>query len=260
MGHDEIDHLLASLGRPSSLERRLEILDHLITYWHGGLDAGPRRTEAELRGFRLSRPLRWLYERGVDRSGVFSRQNQLLGPGELEIEDGHLLFYVEAQGVYLWATAEEKGAEPLGQLRLPFLDEEPPGPTAGKDDDPPVWGRFSKKDKPWVREEVRLSEFLIQVCLFEAIMSAPHGAWASWDNQHRLDRVTAPLQLVPLGPWRWPKYPHRFWAGGGAFVFACPNGLVDGELGYTIHAGAKAEEPLHYLKAIVDRSWEYRTF
>ncbi len=91
-------------------------------------------------------------------------------------------------------------------------------------------------------------------------MPAEHGACASWANQALLDRVTAPLEPVPLGAWRWPSYPHRFWAGSGAFVSACRNGIVNGEPGYTIVVGARDEEPLDYLKAIVDRSWEHRTF
>ncbi len=260
MSHDEIEHLLALLDRPSTLERRLESLDHLITYWHGGLDPGLRRPEDELRGARLPKPLRWLYERGVDRSGVLGRQNHLLGPDGLEFDRDDLVFYVENQGVYLWAIAWEQRPDPPGQLWLPFLDVEPSGAVVAKDDDPPVWGRFNKEDEPWEREEVRLSEFLVQVCLFEAIIAAPHGASASWGNQGLLDRVTSPLQRVPLGAWHWPANPTRFWSGGGAFVWACPNGIVDGELGYTIHAGAKAEESLEYLKPIVDRSWEYRTF
>ena len=261
MSHDEIDQLLGSLGQPSTVERRLEILEKLIRYWHGGFLPDHLRPEESLRNLRLPRPLRWLYERGADRSGFFSRQNQLLGPDDLEIVDGRLVFYVENQGVYLWAIEEKENRRDVpGQLRLPFMDEHDSRPIETNDEDPPVWGRFNGKNDPWELEEVRLSEFLIQACLFEAIQSAPHGASASWGNQDLLDRVTAPLKLVPLGAWRWPSYPHRFWAGGGTFVSACPNGIVDGELGYSIWVGAKAEEPLQYLKVIVDKSWEHKTF
>ena len=214
-------------------------------------------------GVSPSSALQWLDRRGVDRAGVLCRQNHLLGPERLEFEDNHLVFYLENQGVYLWATAvgkkrDDSPGQP--QLRLPFMGEDPcPAPKA-PDEESLVSGRFNRENTPWELRKRRLSEFLIQMCLFEAIMRAKHRACASWANQQILDRVTLPLELVPLGAWRWPTYPHRFWAGGGAFVSACPNGTVDGELGYTILVGATDEEPLHYLKAIVDRCWERRTF
>jgi hypothetical protein len=261
MGHEEIDSLLAGLDRPSSVDRRLEILDRLIAYWHGERDPAIRRGEDELRGCRAPLPLRWLYERGIDRTGVLSRQNQLIGPDGLESDRGYVVFYVENQGVYLWGIAEEEErAESPDQLWLPFIEAAPSRAAEPQDDDPPVWGRFNEEDESWEPESVRLSEFLIQACLFEAIQSAPHGAWASWAPRQVLDRVTAPLGPVPLAAWRWPSHPHRFWAGGGVFVSACPNSVVHGELGYTIHAGARTEQALGALKPIVDRSWEHRTF
>jgi hypothetical protein len=231
---DEIDRLIASLTTAPSVEQKLEVLARLITYWHGPGEPELRPADDRLQARRLPRPLRWWYERGARRSGVYGGQNRLLGPDDLVDLDGHLLFYVENQGVYLWAT-EGEGA------------------------DPPVWGRFDG-DEPWVREEVSLSGFLVQACLFEAIFSAPFGASVAWAGQETLDRVTAPLHPVPLGAWRWPAYPSRFWAGGGAFVFAGPNGPPDGDPAYSIWAGAKSERPLAYLKAVADESWELTPF
>jgi hypothetical protein len=204
MGHDEIDRLMGSLRQPSTVQRRLEILDHLITYWHGAPDRGLRRADSELRGLQLPRPLRWLYERGIDRAPILSRQNTLLGPEEPLFDDDHLLFYVENQGVYLWAIARESGRRDApDQLRLPFEDVEIiRGAVGREDDDPPVWGRFNEKNRPWAREEVRLSEFLIQACLFEAIITASHGVWASWGDRALLERVTEGLRPLPLGAWR----------------------------------------------------------
>jgi hypothetical protein len=157
----------------------------------------------------------------------------LLAPIDLDVDgDGKMIFYVENQGVYLWAT------DPQGE-------------------DPVVWGRFNEEGEAWAREEVLLSEFLIQVCLLEGVFGAPYGASASWVNQLTLERVTAPLQLVPFGPWRWPAYPTRFWAANGAFVFACPNGPSAELPAFSIWVGAKSETPLGYLRAIVDDGWEY---
>jgi len=157
----------------------------------------------------------------------------LLAPDDLTLGgDGRLTFYVENQGVYVWAT------DPRGE-------------------DPSVRGRFDEVGEPWIDEEVSLSGFLIQICLFEAILGAPFGASASSIDQATLDLVTASLRLVPLGAWRWPAYPGRFWARNGAFVFACPNGPPDEIPAFSVWVGARSETPLGYLKSIVDDSWEY---
>jgi hypothetical protein len=101
-------------------------------------------------------------------------------------------------------------------------------------------GQNSVETGTWVEGEATLSGFLIQVYLFEAIMTAPYGASASWADQETLDRVTAPLNRVPLGDWSWPAYPSRFHAGKGAFVFACPNGEWPGKPEYSIWIGGKS--------------------
>jgi hypothetical protein len=146
-----------------------------------------------------------------------------------------MIFYVENHGVYIWAT------DPVGE-------------------DPAVWGRFDAEGKPWNKEEVSLSGFLIQICLFEAIFGAPYGASASWVDQVTLDRVTAPLRLLPLGPWRWPADPGRFWACNGAFVFSCPNGPAPEFPAFSIWVGARSETSLAYLKSIADKGWEHIAF
>jgi hypothetical protein len=96
--------------------------------------------------------------------------------------------------------------------------------------------------------------------LFEAISLARYGASASWIDQATLDRVTGPLSRVPLGDWRWPAYPGRFFVGKGAFVFTCPNGEWQGKQGVSIWVGARTSAPLVYLKEIVDKHWEHVAF
>src|SRR5205085_714636 len=99
------------------------------------------------KGRPLPGPLRWWYRRGGLRPGVLDGQNSLIGPDRLEVEaDGKMTFYAENQGIYIWATLPEG-------------------------DDPPVWGQFQGFE-PWAEEEVTLSGFLIQACLFEAILHA----------------------------------------------------------------------------------------
>jgi hypothetical protein len=142
------------------------------------------------------------------------------------------VFYVENQGVYVWSTLPEG-------------------------EDPPVWGRFNEPGEPWTEEGMTLSEFLIQACLFEAVMSAPHGAATGWVNEPTLTRIVTPLPRLPLAPWHWPVYPTYFHAGGGAFVFSCPSGDAEGvDRTYSVWVAAKTPQPLGYLREIVDDTWD----
>lgn len=228
-----LDGLILSLGTPLSVHQRLAILDALIEYWHGPTQAGQGFSVRELADRKLPVPLRWCYERYGLCQEILSGQNRLLGPGQLQpAEEGRVLFYVENQGVYLWSTE-----------------------AAG--DDPPVWGRFNEEGTPWVEEEVSLSEFLIQVCLTEAIFSAPYGASAAWTGQSTLDRIAAVVPPVPLGAWQWPTYPTRFYARNEVFMLAGPNGEIEGEQGYSVWVAAISRHPLTFLKEIVDQRWEY---
>lgn len=88
---------------------------------------------------------------GRTHPAICSRQNRLIDP--IQVDDGLRCFYVENQGVYRWAY-------------------QPDGP------DPVVVGRSHDEDV-WVAERQRLSGFLLQVCLFEAVFSAPYSASAS---------------------------------------------------------------------------------
>jgi hypothetical protein len=59
----------------------------------------------------------------------------------------------------------------------------------------------------------------------------------------------------------------RFFAGGGAFMFAAENGVGkpygkksyrrDAKRYYSVHIGAKTEAPLQFLKPLIDDRWEY---
>src|SRR5262249_21498351 len=136
-----------------------------------------------------------------------------------------------------------------------WVDE--PSQVVASEEDPAVWGRFNEVNRPWTNEGMRLSEFLIQVCLFEAIMAAPYGASAAWADEATVRKVTETLKELQLPPWHWPGFPTRFFYGNGAFVAACPNGIWENKQGYSIWAGAMTEHPLAFLKEIVDEGWEY---
>ncbi len=187
-----------------------------------------------MQGKLIPFPLRWWYQLTGRNDSIMSGQNKLLGPEEVELDqEGRLLFYVENQGVYLWSTTFDG-------------------------DDPAVWGRFNESGFPWKKEEMLLSEFLIGACLFQAIMQAPFGASAACAEQSTLNEISAELTSLSLAPWRWPSYPSRFFARNGALMFVSPNDDNQGNKAFSIWIGAKSEQPLAFLKPIVDeKTWEF---
>jgi hypothetical protein len=233
-GPESIDGALLRLDEPLSTQDRLGIVDSLVAHWHGPCEPGCGIRADELGNRSFPYPLRYWYQRYGQRQKTLCRQNHLLAPDELQIEEDRAVFYVENQGVYLWSTALEG-------------------------DDPPVWGRFNDQES-WTREEGSLSSFLIQIVLFEAIMVAPNGASLGWGNERILERLVNAMPQLPLGDWQWPYSPSRFYGRGGAFMFAAPNGQYRGESGYSIWIGAKSALPLQFLHGVADDTWESRDF
>jgi hypothetical protein len=112
-------------------------------------------------------------------------------------------------------------------------------------DDPPVFGRYESTD-PWELEDVTLSEHLILVCLFEALMChATYGASISWLEEEKLSEIARTIPPVAIAPWRWG---FRFYAGRGAFMCAAEG---------SVWIGAKTEHPLQFLKPYVNDDWDY---
>jgi hypothetical protein len=157
----------------------------------------------------------------------------LAAPDELEQTDGLLAFYVENQGVYAWAT-ELEGT------------------------DPPVWGTWEDLDSPeWLLEEEPLSRFLLQVVVFEAAFGAPEGAAAAWLSPAAQEELLSRLVTLPLGAWRWPDYPTRFYARDDVVAVICPNRVPDSTDFVSVTVGARNAEALAFLEDLVDSSWEH---
>jgi hypothetical protein len=230
-----LDNQLARLGETLSVTERLDILSHVVCYWHGPMTEAERFLPEASEGRQLPLPLRWLCGWGDRRKQVFpSFPHRLLEFGELFADaDGKMVFCRESENVFSWAT------EPQG-------------------DDPPVWGRFNdSRRQAWIKEEISLSGFLIPACLVDGLFGAEYQAAASWTAGQTLEWVVTPLRPLPLAAWRFPADPSRVWARAGAFVFACPNGEVDGVLGYSVWVGARHRESLAYLRDIVADGWEH---
>jgi hypothetical protein len=89
------------------------------------------------------------------------------------------------------------------------------------------------------------------------VFLAQEGAAVASLGSDELERVLQPLRALPVGDWRWPDYPTRFYAGEGVVAVSCPNqGPENGSQGSFL-IGARDRKALVYLDDIVDRSWEY---
>jgi hypothetical protein len=94
----------------------------------------------ELRlGFALPLLLREVYQRVGKRSDVTRKYHRLLGPEELRVSAGTLLFFEESQQVVFWG------------IKL----------TDAGQADPPVWQATNKKRLVWHPDHDRLSDFLL---------------------------------------------------------------------------------------------------
>jgi hypothetical protein len=170
---------------------------------------------------------------GRTHPAVCSRQNRLIDP--VEVDDGLRCFYVENQGVYRWAY-------------------QPGGP------DPVVVGQYLDEDG-WVAEQQRLSGFLLQVCLFEAVFSARYSASAAWLPLEELAAVLELGRLRSLStPWRWPEHPTDFHAADAAIAVTSARRGPDGRVGADVMVAAQRLEPLAYLPDRIRRHadrWEH---
>ena len=100
------------------------------------------------------------------------------------LPDGRIVFIVEEQGVFSFAT-------------------EPDG------DDPPVW--IEHDDADWVREGERLGRFLLQHAIAEAAATSPTCGWGRVAAA-ALPVVLDALPKLPLAPWHHPTGPLSFHA------------------------------------------------
>jgi hypothetical protein len=238
------DEMLGRLGGPLSVEERLSVLAGLVEWWWGATSADWGLPADQLEGARLPFPLRWWYQRFGRHEDLKGRQNRLLLPDEMWEEEGdeegrdvgdgdgrRLVFYAENQSVYLWSTAAEG-------------------------DDPRVWVRLNETGEPWEAEESSLSAFLIEAFLLEAVMCAPYRASAAGLDAGEFDAVAAAMAPVPLGRWRWPVYPHRFYVREGALMFGGPGGTFGGKRQWEVWVGAKEKMQMSFMRPFVTAGWD----
>lgn len=156
---------------------------------------------------------------------MLGSQNGVYAPDELRThpDEGLLVFAAENQGNFSW-----------------LIDP--------AEEDPVVW-MLPLHGTP-VAEREPLSGFLVQFCLFEAMMAGTSLAGDPMVSPEQARQVTESLLEVPLAPWQWPVDPSRFFVAPDLVLYA-------GE--YSDHveimAGARTPAALAPLTA-TDISWD----
>jgi hypothetical protein len=164
-------------------------------------------------------------------------QNRLVDGDRAEVEDGLAVFYVENQGVWLWAYGE--GA------------------------DPPVYDRENEDGRAWQPSGVSLSDFLFQMTVVETVLGSERGAGASDLSHPDFDRIVGPLTAVDMTPWRWPGPEHRLWLGEGIAAFGGVNDTPGAQEApgsrWEVWLAAVEDSRLDYLSELdVDWDWNSR--
>jgi hypothetical protein len=243
----QVDAALRSLGRHSSPADRTKALKTLVEYWHGKMTPSDGLPESQLAGGPLPRSLYWWYSWAGRRQEITCGQDTLLQPGEVsQVDNGRLVeFWVENQGVYARATL------PSG-------------------DDPPVFQSDWNHEGRWRQEDLSVLEFLIQVCIHEAITNAKYGAFVDIEEFQlsELSKLVPRLNIAPWRPWLEDQDPADTW---GYMDFYVGRGLLAqtndlgcsaaGVRGNTLSVAAKTKEAFTQLDEVIGpKGWEHRTF
>jgi hypothetical protein len=175
-------------------------LEQFVTGWYPAIDRAPEEMPSAARPSpRLPDALRQLYRLAGARPQVLGRHNRIVPAQDLRIDDlGEMLdIAVENQGCFVWS------------LLWTLEDDE---------SDPTVW--FCEEPEEPVAEQEALSGFLLQYCLFEAVLSADYWAMPGSDSltAHQIDRLTDGMHLVPLRPF-WPGMNARFYVAPGLVMY-----------------------------------------
>jgi hypothetical protein len=116
-----LDQALDSLKYPTTVHDRLEVLRHLVNFWHGPIKPEDGMSGVEqVGGVPLPLPLQFWYGWAGKRTAVMTGHNILFTPRDyrhrntiLAIKDDRLHFHVENQRVYEWTTLPYGDDPPL---------------------------------------------------------------------------------------------------------------------------------------------------
>lgn len=215
------EELIAALTSKSTTSDRVAALRLFAERWFGCPADAPPLTLS----IPTPAPLRALY--GLVKDHNVCVQNRLVGPEKLEVVDDKVTFYVENQGVCVWAT------EATGE-------------------DPPVYVQQNDWNAPWKREADSLSGFIIQMMIEEAVFGAPFGASGDGVEAAKLARLAKHVRPLPLAPWLSSKT--RFFGSNGIIGFAFESGDA-----FDVWLGAKDRARLEPIEDLVE-GWTNVTF
>lgn len=100
-------------------------------------------------------------------------------------------------------------------------------------------------------ENAKLSEFALQMVVFETALESKHRASAAWMSRTDLDPAVSVVHPLGFPEWRWPSHPTRFYAGQDALLVAAPN-----DDDYSVWLGAWNQDALKRLVARSRAAWD----
>jgi hypothetical protein len=165
---------------------RAAALRLFVEGWHPVSDPDPGPAAPSV---HVPAALAEFYRLAQGRPHVLGVQNFIRPAAQLRTDaHGLLAFGYENQGGFEWS-----------------LDP--------SEDDPTVWTIEDPSERHAERE--RLSGFLIQFSLSEAVISAPYNAWSHRVPTPIAHELTSTLRRVPLKTWMWPLYQTSFYVAPG---------------------------------------------
>jgi hypothetical protein len=210
-------------------------LDEFLSWWYGP----PQRDLSPRRAPDIPAPLSAWYAAEESWARKLCSQNYILSGTELRRDGDYTVFWVENQNVWLWAYAGG--------------------------DDPAVFDRENQPNIPWAATGAKLSDFLVQAAMFEAIMGSLTGASAVDISRSEFNQIVAPLAPVAMTPWTWPGPDHRLYIGQDLLAFGGVNPAAGrpapGEPLLEIVVAARSDDDLAYVDHVaVDWAHNSRLF
>lgn len=200
----------------ASIERGTE---DFLTAWYG-----PSQSPIVAWPGDEPEPLRHWWSWQAAWGKPLSHQNVILGPEELYADEDRTVFYVENQAVVLW------GYRGSG--------------------DPPVSERLNEASAEWIELGLTLSQFLLEVAVFEAGFGADNSVSASFVDEQELDHFTTDLVEYPCRGW--PR--SRIYAGDSLLVVATENAEPRGS--WLVVAAAPSETLLDNERRLGLLEWD----
>ncbi len=106
-----------------------------------------------------------------------------------------------------------------------------------------------------------MSRFLLQVAMFETVMSSTHSGTVASISRQDADAILKVLISCRLAPWRWPYWPTTFHVAENLLIVAGPNpgmGEVPEQSEYlSLFVAGRTEESLSQIDRFVTPEWDY---